>query len=665
MKFSEKLKEKITSRTQWTEICNGSYLPDTYITAKANNPTWVDGNNWWASRELNRIAEGVYETTEQLEQLNKVFGIYAHISTKDRKMVAYTPDATAGERDAQIIISPGRLFTKFYPVASPEYVRNLTEEHNATACAEVEFLTGMAIVQAYNDMVNTGVGSCMTKTHWKDKDNPCEVYDAPGISLAILRDSAGKINARALVFENTSKRVYIRAYGNPALVKRLNGMGYKVGNFAGAKLKKVLHSTHVESNAEGYQRVLLPYLDANGSMSAQVGSSVVLLEDSLVVVNKDQLTAFRGYVAIGSTVGCVDMRPVPPNKYLRTCLVSAQVVDLLAESTTADLFVEFWDKESEEVGWALTDVVSESTAHITTASYKGAGIRAYAQHTVCVANGYSDTRRIVNSSKNLEYYDLVELDKTIYPEGGLHNSRELVKIGDKYYKQEDTLRIFDKGEIEYRLKSEVLNKANKSKYVRLHNSLYITAGTPYLVTKTGAKVRQDLHQIGWDVDGEVSFARGHVKIELLDRTWLFPMGTNLVTARRRLAHSPYFQAYVIEHIGLDTALDTWDSLKDVIVGYTRSSVSGHLVSRMPAKDRETYDFGYWGAVRQPPVMYQRMLASLLKSAINTCPISYVIGKQLDLMLSDADAIEYPNQLIEIPTQPLPEAALPSPEIEVA
>ena len=275
------LSDKITTAEDWMQVAERECLnPQASLPRLLGSGSGIGVAAWWVARERARIDRGVYQITTELQQVNSLnFGLFAHISTKDATMVAYTPDRAAGEADRQVVASPGRFFSKYLPYASEDLIRRLTEQYNAYVNLKVEFISGPDIAVAY-DTFSAGVAACMSRKGFPV--HPALAYDAPGIRLAVCRDEDGDITGRTLVYEpSENDKRYIRVYGNPALGHALARAGYKLGTLGGAKLAK--HKVR-----DGVYAV--PYLDGSGTGGDWY---VAAFSDHLKVLDRAEVRRFR------------------------------------------------------------------------------------------------------------------------------------------------------------------------------------------------------------------------------------------------------------------------------------------------------------------------------------------------------------------------------------
>lgn len=238
---------------------------------------------WWAVREHLRCLSGVYAMPSDVLWRTDLLPWWAgvHQSKDDPTLVAYTPDATTGQRDARVKIALGRLLRKFNPTMPDDELAALEATYRSDLSDEIEFITDeAALVEAYL----RGPSSCMSKPsayfNLPNGQHPVQVYaGAPGVALAVLRDVDGRVNARALTYVNPSDpddKRFLRAYGDTIrLERRLRRRGFVCKSFVGVKLRAI----PVQDREPPFGRLFLaPYLDGAGGPNE--GESYLLTHDS-------------------------------------------------------------------------------------------------------------------------------------------------------------------------------------------------------------------------------------------------------------------------------------------------------------------------------------------------------------------------------------------------
>lgn len=238
---------------------------------------------WWAVREYLRCIFGVYEMPSDVLRKVDLLPWWAgvHQSKDDPTLVAYTPDAATGQRDARVKIALGRLLRKFNPTMPDSELAELEATYRSDLSDEIEFITDEeALVEAYLQ----GPSSCMahpsTYFDLPEDLHPVQVYaDAPGVALAVLRDAEGQVNARALTYVNPSDpndKRYLRVYGDATrLERRLRRRGFVCKSFVGVRLRAIPVPGKESSLGNFF---LVPYLDGAGSPNT--GDGFMLTRDS-------------------------------------------------------------------------------------------------------------------------------------------------------------------------------------------------------------------------------------------------------------------------------------------------------------------------------------------------------------------------------------------------
>lgn len=289
---------------------------------------------WWGRREQLRLEYEVYEQTSVLRQINAGNRVHTHVSLVDPKRVAYTPDRSFGERDAQLTISLGKLLLRLYPGITDSEVQKLVAEHDAEICTDVEFIDGIdKIIEAYYDL--GGIAACMSYTadQYASKISPLYAYDVPGVRMAVLRNDAGKITERTLIYEAGPDDLrYIRVYpSNGKLRRRLEKRGYKAGKWHGLEFNRVQFK---RTDNDGKVSLLLPYLDGNSDKGSAENSTVALIDDKLVSVSYDMATKLSiivpGCTYLGTTTsGLMSIRNIDSSEFSCKDYISGEVINLL------------------------------------------------------------------------------------------------------------------------------------------------------------------------------------------------------------------------------------------------------------------------------------------------------------------------------------------------
>lgn len=450
---------------------------------------------FWAIREQLRIDSDIYTVTSALARLNRVFPVFGHISQRDKTMVAYTPDKAAAEADRQIITTPGRLFSKYMPLLSDRAVAELLAEHEAEATAEITWVTGMEIVKAYQELGS--VGACMSGAKFEGfKHHPTEVYDAENVRLALLKDKTGKVVARSLVYEPSPEdKRYIRIYGSPTIRQLLKREGYKVGSFAGAKLKLL---PVPETEGEYY----VPYIDSNGGYATSLGSTVVVVNGQLQVLDRslrDMLIA-EGVTTREASASSGIMRvPDASDKLKFQCVLTGHTYSIL----DTKFRVAFHNGVLGKVNENLAQGSSHDTCLPTWAyaKYKDNRVLALESETVEI-----EGKVYVNCEENMNYMGFRKLSSLFYENVWSANAR---LTEDGYIESDEAITVYlSDSAADYVVK-------HKSKVLKTYCMVSPVKGTKaYAINKsivsrtsTGKKVLKGVHEVVADINGDLQFSK--------------------------------------------------------------------------------------------------------------------------------------------------------------
>lgn len=447
---------------------------------------------WWAVREQARIQLGVYQMTDALVIVNNHAKVFAHVSQTDKTKVAFTPDKAFGERDAQLTMNFGKMVQRVIPFASDEYVKRLTEDHNADLSDEVEWITGPQIANVY---ANTSVASCMTSKSWQFH-NPALAYDTPNIKMAVLRDPYGSINARCMVYEDGDDKRLIRSYGDGRLLKRLTRLGYEPGGWKGVKFRTIAEPI----KDTGRVRVAIPYLDSLNGPSREHHCSVALIDGVLQGVTGEAYLALReaGFMpCVPSTVGYLDLVPVSSTGFIKKDCITGEDLNFLSDLTTAVFY-----KGSKGVTKPCN--VSSDFVEARKLVY-GVWEKLWMPVGETFNHG---SLRLFNGHEERVQYGYYQLSKEFYDTEGWQYIRDAIKIEDKdgepqYIKSEDAVRVYSKESGKTWTHRSKITKA----YTRVADfggvKWYVTPDVEVLRTPSKAKVVEGLHDIalgwkGWD-----------------------------------------------------------------------------------------------------------------------------------------------------------------------
>ena len=191
---------------------------------------------------------------------------FAHVSTDDAAMIAFTPDAAKGEANRQTRMKPGRYLTRFFPELGAKKIAFMAEWWVSGTRPVVALEGSMALATTGDEIVSVyeaDVDSCM------QGEDCVRVYAAGDLAVAYWTDGDGEVTARALCWPE--KAVYGRVYPAPdnenegderafgtALQQAMEAKGWTSARlrgqgFNGARLLKI-----ADENEGGY---VMPYLD--------------------------------------------------------------------------------------------------------------------------------------------------------------------------------------------------------------------------------------------------------------------------------------------------------------------------------------------------------------------------------------------------------------------
>lgn len=467
----------------------------------------------WAQRETARMQLGVYpECTEILHRVNGDFPwLYAHVSTEDKLMVAYTPDRQAGEQDKQVKTTIGRLLSKVYPFMGDRVIADWSADHMSEVTGDFETISGTDIADFYREGAGGKLGACMSKSDdvWNYKVAPTLVYDMPNIKLAVLRNADGEVTARSLIVDvsETDKR-FIRTYGaRDKLEKILRRAGYKPGGWIGVELKAI-----VLKEREGSVDLAMPYLDQNNAMCATEHCTVAYLDGKLVGVDKRVAAALgpdAAKTASGSSAGYMTLKPSTVANFIKACPLSGVVYDSLDQ--TVEL-AHYRESPNHELVQILSSAVTSDLHYVDSARpayYTKAPVFQHGSLTYLDTPHFRGTKGFVRLSE--EYYPE---DRNWYQRYDL----SLLEDGE-YVKPDDAETVYH---------IDRFVKMHKSKVQELvpvtpiDGTSKVTKDTKVHLTPSGRRVVLGLHSVSRLVDGSVDFTRNLSKERGLGRVGFVP-----------------------------------------------------------------------------------------------------------------------------------------------
>ena len=524
--IKEALAEKIDSKEKWEEFKKRF----SYYASRSRAVRGFDGAQvivdqavWWAHRELMRLSEGVYEVTDVLERINHANQHFVHISKEDRTMIAYTPDAQAGERDKQVRTSLGKYLTKYFPVLTDHYIQDIVADHASDLSTDVEYIQGSEnIVNAYLN----GVHSCMAK-EFPAYGHPATVYGTKNIAMAVLRDKEGKINARALV--RLKQKIYIRAYGDPKLVKRLTKLGYTAGSWVGETFKAIPVKHDSVSNAW-----LMPYLDANGRAGSTDCGYVAVIDGTMRVIEPEKHATIHkvlgnGYTSSGvTTAGYVSLKPIESSGFSIKDAVTNEPINML-EVSSSDLTKVFVGGKE---GYTRVDTVDLTDLLSFVVAYdKRTSECMYAERRSTFKPSGSGTRYIDDKYAR-EWYGYKQLDPNVYKDVKWAKKSEVVAVGNSNMLLADVVTILEPAitlqegqttdaiSIRYEHNTFDVKGLTKVHANTRGVKVYASKGVRTYKTPTGKTVALRYNDVSKDYKGNIDFDRNLKSVRVLGDEYL-------------------------------------------------------------------------------------------------------------------------------------------------
>lgn len=483
----EALATKIDSEVQLTNIRDEFFLG-------AKNSSYMFGAesltiSWWAEREQLRINNQHYDTTEVLNAINSKLPLYAHISKVDPTRVAYTPDKSFGERDAQLIISIGKLLARHFPALRDEVVQRLVADHEAELSNEVEFIEHDHIASTYAQP--GGTGACMSHPPGKYDSgiSPMAALEVPNVRLAVLRDTNGTINARSLVYEPTpTDKRFIRCYGNLKLKKRLGRLGYTAGTWHGLELKVV----PVIGN-----KYVMPYLDGNGVAGGPQTSYVAMIDGKITCITDEHATALMN-VSRESVFCATGTSGVATLKNLDSS--SFRVIDYITGLATSKLepHTKLWVDGVEHVT-VSTDLVDWVSATTFIGENR-------VSRVMRIADTINLGSKVLDRSQ-LERFGYVKVDESLYgPEVYSLSSGTTTTVDGLVIYKRDSVRYLTNDIVRTAHKSYIVTKG-KDRHVKLADDAYASPTQKLYVTPSGRRVHPLINNLSKLWDGSYDYPR--------------------------------------------------------------------------------------------------------------------------------------------------------------
>jgi len=273
---------------------------------------------WSLIREYARLLTGEYEPLVKgaLPDEYNVFGHIVHISTRNPKLIAYTPTLEKREEDIQVQAKLGKYLGKTFADLKPHNIGSIVDRFNllqfgddgadlsnyklkfAKTADEIEEIYSLDInLTAYEN----GEGrSCMQydASYFESPVHPCRVYGYDdSLVLAYIVNQDNDVLGRAIV--NLKRKEFVRTYflyGYKDLFERIlynNGLQYNPSCLDG------LHLDYIEYG-NGF---VAPYLDGHYTHAYVDGDHLVINNDGFAL---DQTNGLSFEVSTFSCNCCGD-----------------------------------------------------------------------------------------------------------------------------------------------------------------------------------------------------------------------------------------------------------------------------------------------------------------------------------------------------------------------
>lgn len=208
----------------------------------------------WRMREEARFLTGVYAPVPWADRLPAIPDHFAHLSSANPGLIAFTDTAEKAEADLQTPIKPGRYLTRFYPDLAAHQVRDIQE-----AMPRAAKLCFASTADEIEGIYTRGPSSCMSHDdgHFESPCHPVRVYGGSDLQLAYITNKLGLPTARALIWPE--KKRHGRTYGHESLlIQALEREGYQRASLCGARIRRI-PVRHDDS------LVVMPYIDDDQS----------------------------------------------------------------------------------------------------------------------------------------------------------------------------------------------------------------------------------------------------------------------------------------------------------------------------------------------------------------------------------------------------------------
>ena len=641
-----RLKEKLTDAIEIENIHSRLDYYDRSAVSSNINRFSRSPRTSWDKREAMRIKFGIYRMSAVLTSLNERMPVYAHVSTEDDKLVAFTPDRQAGEADRQIKISIGRLLSRCYPCLSDNKIREKVEQHNSEINPQITFLEGMEIVHAY--LENGGTAACMNadsqvgNKNWTAENSPALAYVTPGVRMAVMRNEKGSITARSMIVELNGRKEFIRCYGNPVLKNWLLSQGYVLGTWQGVTLNRVILPYHGSD-----YKLVVPYLDSRDGITDRQTCSVAYIDGKVLVCTTKQLRALNGLgytTKLPGTAGFAYLQEYSSDSTAFKCPITGRRL-----SPLTDEIVDAW-VDGKKVQ------VCGSVAH--NPSY----VKDADEHYIALDEAIQlHGSWFLNDATYMADKGYTKLDADLYPQdqGWRGIYRTETTADGKVIRNVDAVRYVTQEGLTYKHSEHITKKD-----VRLAGTpkTYAAPGVPILRTRSGAKVTMLTHDIKKMYDGTYDYARGKDVFSMFgDTVWV---EKNLTTYRK---------AEIVQAYGKAKLDSLWSTFDESLQMFTRKKAPD--IRARYADDSGMEQFaGLLGRIGRRRLDTYAMMEMTLAELKAWAPLMYLGGYSNDFIkaqeevfvswllqkIAEMEAVEAPHYCYA--EVAMPEVATETPEL---
>lgn len=296
----------------------------------------------WRGREADRFTSGLYKPVPWHGVLTGILDHYAHRSTADPSLLAYTKDEEAGYLDRQTRVRPGKYLAEFYPDLSASERDRWIGEWQSSGQELTIARDARTIVRIYEasdceDEDEAHFKSCMgPNCHASFDEHPTQVYGGSDLGVAYL-GPLDNVLARAVVWPD--KKIHGPIYGSPALRALLVSAGYHSGSFRGARIRAI--------SAGSEDSYLMPYIDG-GTKTAELdddGKFFVLGYGDAETDNTTGYTEASGRHYCSHCEARISADQSEDSGYCSSCEDSRQYCEICNEDYFGETFYFSYDRD--------------------------------------------------------------------------------------------------------------------------------------------------------------------------------------------------------------------------------------------------------------------------------------------------------------------------------